>query len=273
MSDETTELSSEYEPDQSSTSDDDDIRTFQVYARKKVVSARDRRNQSSPTTCCLVCSILPALSDVNCCQAHQTLLKTTIPLRVSRKIRDVLSTTDENNLKVTCRHRTLYSKNRKRLRSRSTSVSYDDQKATKRKQVAGKLLNVKFRTNSFSSLSSSSQSEQMLSLSSQRQNKVPPKTSIFAKSRQRDLSQKKVTVENRSRTIRSTSSTPELIELEPELSYSPQLLLRRIVRIKDEEYLDTDSQITVNVNRTTNSPTYRDKLRPRILPKRACCDK
>ncbi|CAF0733391.1 unnamed protein product [Adineta ricciae] len=273
MSDETTELSSEYETNQSSTSDDDDIRTFQVYARKKVVPNRDRRNQSLPTACCLVCSILPALSDVNCCQMHQNLLKTTLPLGVSKKIRDMLSTTDKNNLTVRCRHRTLYSKNRKRIRSRSTSVSHDDQQATKRKQVTGKLLNVKFRTNSFSSLSSSSQSEQMISSSFQRQNTIPSKTSIFTQSRRRDMSQKNVTVENKSRTIRSTSSTPELIELEPELSYSPQLLLRRIVRIKDEEFLDTDSQITVNVNRTTDPATYRDKLRPRILPKRACCDK
>ncbi|UJR26811.1 hypothetical protein I4U23_008124 [Adineta vaga] len=275
MLDRNDELSTEYDSDQSSTSNDDSIHIPHLLSKRKILLSK--YNQSSKKTCCLICSILPALSKINCCEKHLTLLT---------KINHLMQSAYENDSESECRNRIRCPKGKYRRRSYSSST-FDDQPRRKKNRMDVQLLNTTFRnrllpSSNFQSnrilLPSVLRNSTMNKNNSRQQNRILSSSSILTRNKRRYMFRKRFMMRNKAiqtnlRSVKDKSTTPELIELEPELSYSPRLLLKRIVHIKDEELSVHTSQVALNMNRSTERMTNQSEARPTILLKRVRFDK
>lgn len=89
-------------------------------------------NSSAKTNCCLICSILTALSDVNCCSEHLKLLSTVIPSKLSTPLCCIMSSTNSDwNESESC-SRPGHSTSNKRHRFSSSSSSESQNENRKR---------------------------------------------------------------------------------------------------------------------------------------------
>lgn len=115
------DLWTDNETDLSSLSDNDRITISPIQSNIK--NSIDENNQLLKMNCCLICSILSSLSNVNCCQKHLTLLTTPISQQVPAQIVYMMHPAVTNWPKLECHCRLHSSKSRKRHRSSSSSSS------------------------------------------------------------------------------------------------------------------------------------------------------
>ncbi|CAF2432764.1 unnamed protein product [Rotaria sp. Silwood2] len=80
-------------------------------------------NSTPKISCCLICSILSSLSNINCCPKHLTLLNKTLSSNLSTPIIYMMPSTVNDWSKLDCHCRSHCSKSKRRRRSRSSSSS------------------------------------------------------------------------------------------------------------------------------------------------------
>ena len=72
--------------DQSSSLESDFNTTTGSLKSQTTETLTNENSDSSRTYCCLICSILPSLSDVNCCDKHLALLTNPLPSHIRSMI-------------------------------------------------------------------------------------------------------------------------------------------------------------------------------------------
>jgi len=64
----------------SSASDNDSVRISRLSS--SIQTSINKNDRSPELKCCLICSVLPALSNINCCPKHLALLTKTLPAQI-----------------------------------------------------------------------------------------------------------------------------------------------------------------------------------------------
>ncbi|CAF1023117.1 unnamed protein product [Adineta steineri] len=253
--------------------------------------------------CCLICSIIPALSNGNCCQKHLTLLTSTFGTTVLPPQVICMVPPVTNSCCKLKRHRRSCS-NTKRHHSSSSSSSSSSSNSRHRKKKRS--LNLKSFDTDDSSLSSNIQSTRITNSKSRkipilrrphRKQTSPLSSSIntnmkninknsrrqsrffstpsLTLNRHRTTTRRQSLLQNKSVQVNIKSTPSELIELDPELSYSPRLLLKRIIHVKDEdeEVIPINSKIILNMKQATEQMAIGDHPQPKIYLQRVCVER
>ena len=124
------DLWSDSELDLSSASDNDSVIVSRLSVGEK--TSVNKNDEPSKIKCCLVCSVLPALSNINCCSKHLTLLTTTYPSTLPAKIVYMMPSTVNRCSRLGCHGQSHCSKSKRQHRSSSSSSSSSSSQKKKR---------------------------------------------------------------------------------------------------------------------------------------------
>ena len=107
--------------DQATASDSDSITVSPISINVK--PSINNTDESSARNCCLICSILSSLSNINCCDKHLTLLTTSVPPAIPAQVVYMIPSSVHNWPNGECHCRSYCSKAKKRSRSSSSTSS------------------------------------------------------------------------------------------------------------------------------------------------------
>jgi hypothetical protein len=99
----------------SSASDNDSVRISRLSS--SVQTSINKIDRSPEVKCCLICSVLPALSNINCCPQHLALLTKTFPSALPAQIIYMMPPTVNSE----CHCQSHCSRSKRQDRSRSSS--------------------------------------------------------------------------------------------------------------------------------------------------------
>ncbi|CAF1043573.1 unnamed protein product [Rotaria sp. Silwood1] len=257
--------------------------------------------------CCLICSILSSLSNVNCCPKHLTLLNKTLSSNLSTPIIYMMPSTMNDWPKLDCHCRSHCSKSKRRHRSSSSSSSSSSESSEsslksrqkKKKQSIDTIHkdNVTHSPSREENTSFNLTSREISSVYQQhRSNHVrTPLSPLFPSSslintnmnnkikkvqKKKKTSSTPIAIKHKTLNIdhiesvmqyESGQSAPQQISKQLQSPvYTPRILLNRVVHVKDEgEDLFTNKpQITLNMAQATKQMILKRNLEPRILLER-----
>ena len=98
------------------------------------ITSTDNSADSLKENCCLICSILPTLSNVNCCPKHLKLLSKTLPSLYPSPVVYMMRPTDKNWPKLECYYSSNCSKSKRRHLSPSSSSSSSSSSSQRRQK-------------------------------------------------------------------------------------------------------------------------------------------
>ncbi len=113
----------------SSASDNDSVRISRLSSSVK--TPINKNDRSPELKCCLICSVLPALSNINCCPKHLALLTKTFPSALPAQIIYMMPPTVNSE----CHCQSHCSRSKRQDRSRSSSSSFHSSSRKKKRSV------------------------------------------------------------------------------------------------------------------------------------------